>query len=56
MIKFDEPKTLYETIKKAKYCYDQAKSRPEFHKAWKDKKNENFDQNKKGFKLPHFRN
>ena len=44
IIEFDEPQTLDETIRKAKYCYDKNKSRLEFHQAWKDKKNENFDQ------------
>ena len=32
------------------------KSKPDSHKAWKDKKNEKFDQRKKGFKPSHFRN
>ena len=55
-IEFDEPRTLEEAIRKAKYCYDQNKSKPGFHKAWKDKKNEKFDQRKKGFKPSHLRN
>ena len=42
-IEFDEPRTLEEAIRKAKYCYDQSKSKPENHKAWKDKNNETFD-------------
>ena len=37
------PRTLDEIMRKAKYCYDQNKSKPELRKAWKDKKNEKFD-------------
>ena len=32
------------------------KGKLDIHKAWKDKKNEKFDQSKKGFKPSHFRN
>ena len=53
-IEFDEPRTLEEAIRKAKYCYDQNKRKPNSHKAWKDKRNENFDQRKKCFKPSHF--
>ena len=53
MIEFDEPRTLEEAIRKAKYCDDQNKRKNDFHKAWKDKKNDKFDQMKKGFKPPH---
>ena len=42
-ILFDEPRTLEEAIRKEKYCYDQNKRKPDFHKAWKNKKNEKFD-------------
>ena len=52
-IKFNEPRTLEEVIRNSKYCYDQNTSKPNFHKAWKDKKNEKFDQRKKGFKTSH---
>ena len=41
-IEFDEPRTLEEAIRKVKYCYDHNKGKPDIHKAWKDKKNENF--------------
>ena len=53
---FYEPRTLEETIRKAKYCYEQSNKKPDYHKTWKDKKNENFDQRKKGFKPSSFRN
>ena len=43
-IEFYEPRTLEEVIRKAKYCYKQRKSKPDYHKAWKEKKNEKFDQ------------
>ena len=56
IIEFDEPITLEEAIRKAKYCYDHNKSKPDVHKAWKDKKNDKFDQRKKGFKPSYFRN
>ena len=37
-IEFYEPRTLKEAIIKAKYCYEQSKGKPDYHKAWKDKK------------------
>ena len=43
MVELDEPRNLEEAIRKAKYCYDRNKRKHDFHKAWKDKKNENFD-------------
>ena len=55
-IEFYEPITLEEEMRKDKYCYEQRKGKPDFHKAWKDKKNEKFDQRKKGFKPSRFRN
>ena len=55
-IEFYEPRTLEEAIRKAKYCYEQSKGKPDYHKAWKDQKNEKFDQRKKGFKPSNFRN
>ena len=55
-IEFYEPRTLEEAIRKAKYFYEQSKGKPDYHKTWKDKKNENFDQRKKGSKPSNFRN
>ena len=55
-VEFDEPQTLEEAIRKAMYCYDQNKIKPNVHKAWKDKKNGKFDHRKKGFKPYHFQN
>ena len=52
-IEFYEPRTLEEAIRKANYCYEQRKGKPNYHKPWKDKKNENFDQRKKGFSPSH---
>ena len=54
-IKFYEPRTLEEAIRKAKSFYDQSKGKPDYHKTWKDKKNENFDQSKKYFNPSNFR-
>ena len=56
MIEFYEPKNLKEAIRKAKYCYEQSKVKPDYHKAWKDKKNDKFDQRRKGFKPSRFTN
>jgi hypothetical protein len=55
-IQYDEPRTLTETIKKAKYLYEQGKGKDSLHKYWKDKKKEKYDQSKKGFKPPFNRN
>ena len=56
IIEFYEPRTLEEAIRKAKYFYEQSKGKIDIHKAWKDKKNEKFDQRKKVFKPSSFRN
>ena len=42
-IDFYEPRPLEEAIRKAKYCYEQRKGKPDYHRTWKDKKNEKFD-------------
>ena len=55
-IEFYEPRTLEETIRKAKYFYEQRKGKHDYHKTWKDKKNDKSDQRKKGFKPSNFRN
>ena len=47
---------MEEVIAKAKYCYVQIKGKPDYHKTWKDKKNEKSDQRNKGFKPSNFRN
>ena len=55
-IEFYEPRTFEEAIRKAKYCYEQSKGKSDYHKAWKDKKNDKFDQRRKGFKTSISRN
>ena len=55
-IEFYEPRTLEEAIRKAKYFYEKSKGKPDYHKERKDKKNEKFDQRKKGFKPSRLRN
>jgi hypothetical protein len=55
-IKYDEPKTLTEAIKKVKYLYEQGWGIESLHKYWKDKKNVKFDKRRKGFKPPFNRN
>jgi hypothetical protein len=42
-IKYDEPKTLMEAIRKAKNLYDQGQGRESLQKSWKDKKNAKYD-------------
>ena len=34
IIEFYEPRTLEEAIRKAKYCYEQSKGKPDYHKAF----------------------
>jgi hypothetical protein len=46
-IEFDKPKTLEDTIQKAKCCYDQSKHKHESSKDWKRKDKSGFQ--KKGF-------
>ena len=55
-IEFYEPRNLEEEIRKAKYCYEQSKGKPNYHKTWKDKNNEKSDQRKKDSKPSNFRN
>jgi hypothetical protein len=55
-IKYDEPNTLSESTRKAKYLYEQGHGREYLHKYWKDNKNVKFDQRRKGFKPPFNRN
>jgi hypothetical protein len=55
-IQYDNPKTLEETIRRAKYLYEQSKGRPFFQKALNDKMKDKKDQRQKGFKPPFFRN
>jgi hypothetical protein len=54
IIEFDEPKTLEDTIWKARYCYEQFKNKVEPHKDWKKKSNSGFK--KKEFKSSRFKN
>jgi hypothetical protein len=55
-ILYDDPNTLGETIRRAKFLYHQQKERPTFQKDWEDKKKLKMDQRKKGTKPPFFRN
>jgi hypothetical protein len=55
-IQYDNPKTLEETIRRARHLYEQSKGRPIFQKSWNDKMKDKKDQRKKGFKPPFFRN
>ena len=55
-IELYELRTPEEVIRKDKYLYEKRKRKPDYQKAWKDKKNEKYDQRKKGFKPYNFRN
>jgi hypothetical protein len=55
-IQYDDPKTLDEAIRRAKCLYDQHRGRPNFHKAWEDKKKGKMEHRKKGNKPPFFIN
>ena len=54
MIEFDEPKTLEDTIRKAKYFYEQLGNQIEPREGWKQKNSSGFQ--KKGFKSRRFKN
>ena len=49
IIEFNNPKSLNEVFRKDQMCYDQYKKRSEIPKAWKDKKQDKMNQQKKGF-------
>jgi hypothetical protein len=55
-IQYDDPKTLEETIRRAKCLYDQHKGRTTFQKSWEDKKKYKMEHRKKGTKPPFFIN
>ena len=55
-IQYDNPKTLDETIRRARQIYEKTKGRSIFQKAWNDKMKEKKYQRKKGFKPPFFKN
>jgi hypothetical protein len=43
MIEFDERKTLDDTIRKGKYCYEKSKNTPEINKMCKEWKKGKFE-------------
>jgi hypothetical protein len=53
-IEFDEPKTLEETIQKARYCYEQFGSKTRDHKYWRKRSSSGFQNN--GFKSSILKN
>jgi hypothetical protein len=53
-VEFDEPKTLEDTIHKARYCYEKIKHKEALHTDWKKKGKLGFK--KKGFKPSKFKN
>ena len=52
----DNPKTLDEALRKERLCFELYKQRNDLSKVWKGKEQENFNQRKKGFQPPPFRN
>jgi hypothetical protein len=54
IIEFDKPKTLEDTIRKAKCCYDQSRHKPEPSKDWK--RRDKSGSQKKGFRSFPYKN
>jgi hypothetical protein len=55
-IQYDDPKTIEETIRRARFLYNQHKGGATYQKSWEDNKNNNMGQRKKGTKPPLFIN
>jgi hypothetical protein len=55
-IQYDDPKTMEETIRRAKCLYEQQIEKPTFWKAWDDQKKFKKEQRQKGNIPPFFRN
>jgi hypothetical protein len=55
-IEFDNPKSLSESFRKARMCYDQYKQWVEFPKTWKDKKQDGINQRKKRYQPTPYQN
>jgi hypothetical protein len=55
-IQYDDPKTMEETIRRAKCLYEQQRENPTFQKAWNNQKRFKKEQRQKGSKPSFFRN
>jgi hypothetical protein len=55
-IRYDNPKTLEETIRRERHIYEQSRGRLVFQKCWNEKMKGKKDQRKKGFKPLFFNN
>jgi hypothetical protein len=55
-IQYDDPKTMEETIRKAKFLYEQQGERPILRKVWDDRRKFKKEQRQKGSKPSFFRN
>jgi hypothetical protein len=55
-IQYDDPKTMEETIRKAKCLYEQQGERPILRKVWNDQRKFKKEQRQKGNKPSFFRN
>jgi hypothetical protein len=55
-MKYDNPNTLEETVRREKFLYDQQKGNPTFQKAWEDEKKFKKEQRHKGNMPSFFRN
>jgi hypothetical protein len=55
-IQYNDPKTMEETIRRAKCLYEQQRERPTFRKAWDNQKRFKKEQRQKGSKPSFFRN
>ena len=47
IIEYDNPKTLEEAIRKAKFCYEQNKNKAKHTSNWKGKRTDNYNQGRK---------
>jgi hypothetical protein len=55
-IQYDDSKTLEEAIRRAKCLFDRHRGRPNFQKAWEDKKKGKIEQMNKSYKTSFFKN
>jgi hypothetical protein len=55
-IRYDNPKTLEEVVRREKHIYEKSRGRSIFQKSWNEKMKGKKDQRQKGFKPPFFNN
>jgi hypothetical protein len=55
-IQYDDPNTMEDTIRRAKFLFEQQREKPTIRKAWNDQRKFKKEQRQKGNKPPFFRN